>query len=204
MRDRAPKLLSLAALLLAAAAAGPAYAQNVSNEAWLGQVGGLNVLDIVQEGRGNSAGADNVYLLLGQDGVGNSLKLDQYGFDNKLGTLFATEPAFARGVWQRGDLNAISITQRNVAADGTNVLGSIQQSSRYNLPPGADAFNALSVEQTADGDATGIGGHYVGRIVQTQAGDADGPPQQRRNHPARRRRRHGQRAGQSAPDRQRQ
>lgn len=173
MREPTARVLLLAALALAGTIFG-AQAQNVSNEAWLGQVGGLNVLDIVQEGRGNSAGADYVYLLLGQDGVGNGLTLDQYGYNNKLGTLFADEPAYARGVWQRGDLNKISISQRNTASGGTNILGAIQQSSGYNLSPSSDAFNALRVVQTDEGDATGIGAHYVGRIVQTNTGEASG------------------------------
>jgi hypothetical protein len=166
-------LPGVAAVALSAAA-GPALAQNVGNEVWLGQVGGLNVIDITQEGRGNAAGADNVWLLLGQDGVSNTLTLDQYGYDNKVGTLFADEPEYARGVWQRGDLNVISVTQRNTDPAGTNVLGSVQQSSGTNLSPSSGAFNSLRIVQTADGDATGVGAHYVGRIVQqnTGAGDA--------------------------------
>lgn len=156
-----------------AAGTGAAEAQNVSNEAWLGQVGGLNTLDITQEGRGNSAGADNVWLLLGQDGVGNNLTLNQYGYDNKLGTLFANEPEYARGVWQRGDLNVMNITQRNTADGGTNILGSVQQWSAYNLTDGSNAFNSLRVIQTAEDDATGIGAHYIGRIVQSNTGAGD-------------------------------
>lgn len=161
------------AALMLAASGSPALAQNVSNEAWLGQVGGLNVLDILQEGRGNSAGADNVSLLLGQSGVGNSLTLDQYGYNNKLGTLFATQPGYARGVWQRGDLNVIEIVQRNTTEPGNNILGSVQQWSAYNLAPSSEAFNALRVIQTAADDATGVGAHYIGRIVQQNTGDAD-------------------------------
>ncbi|RYE08219.1 MAG: hypothetical protein EOP22_14225 [Hyphomicrobiales bacterium] len=162
------------ALLVSVASAGMAAAQNVSNEAWLGQVGGLNVLDITQEGRGNSAGADNVWLLLGQQGVSNSLVLDQFGYDNKLGTLFGDQPRYARGVWQRGDLNVMSIVQRNTELGGTNVLGSVQQWSAFNQGVNSDAFNSLTVIQTSLDDPTGIGGHYIGRIVQVnnRQGDA--------------------------------
>ena len=168
---RWPMGIAVAAL---SAACGPALAQNVGNEVWLGQVGGLNTIDITQEGRGNAAGADNLWLLLGQDGVSNTLMLDQYGYDNKVGTLFADEPEYARGVWQRGDLNKISVTQRNSDAAGINVLGSVQQSSGTTLSPNSGAFNSLSVLQTAEGDASGVGAHYIGRIVQqnTGAGDA--------------------------------
>lgn len=166
------RLARLAGLLVVAAAPA-AMAQNVSNEAWLGQLGNQNSLDITQEGRGNSAGANNEWLLLGQEGVGNGLILVQYGYDNKLGTLFGDEEHYARGVWQRGDLNTMTIRQRNSAEGATNILGAVQQWSAINLPAGSEAFNRLDVTQTDEGDASGVGAHYVGRIVQWNNG-ADG------------------------------
>ncbi len=166
-------LLRAAIAGLLVTAAGAAHAQSVGNIVWLGQVGGLNTIDITQEGRDNQAGADNVWLLLGQDGVGNTLTLDQFGYANEAGTLFGNEPDYARGVWQRGDLNVITVTQRNIDPAGTNVLGSVQQSSGMNLSPESGAYNSLYIIQTATGDATGVGAHYVGRIVQQNTGDDD-------------------------------
>jgi hypothetical protein len=144
---------TLTALLLAGATL-PTLGQDVGgNQVWLGQVGGSNLIDILQEGRDNVAGADNIWLLLGQSGSDNSLVLTQYGYSNALGTLFADEPAFARGVWQRGNLNAIDIEQR----------GSVQQYSPITgLPPA----NQLKVVQTGT-----LGGHFIGRIVQFNARD---------------------------------
>jgi hypothetical protein len=169
---RRNSLAALATALLATLAP-PALAQDAGgNEVWLGQLGDLNVLDIVQEGRDNRAGADYLFLLLGQNGVGNRLALDQYGHDNALGTLFVDIPNYARGVWQRGDLNVIAVTQRNTGAAGANVFGSVQQLSAMRLPTDATAFNTLTAIQTALGDPTGYGGHYIGRVVQMATGAA--------------------------------
>jgi len=171
----APPARTLAALAaaLTLATAAPALAQDVGgNAVWLGQLGDLNVLDITQTGRDNKAGADYLFLLLGQNGVGNKLTLDQYGHDNALGTLFVDMPRFARGVWQRGDLNVIDITQRNTGPTGANIFGSVQQSSALRLPTDATSFNTLTAIQTSLGDATGYGGHYIGRVVQAATGDA--------------------------------
>jgi hypothetical protein len=142
------------------------------NEVWLGQLGDLNVLDILQEGRDNKAGADYLFLLLGQNGVGNRLTLVQYGYSNELGTLFADIPNYARGVWQRGDLNVIDITQRNSAPEASNFFGSVTQVSAMRLPVNAAAYNALTAIQTALDDPTGHAGHYIGRVVQVVRGDA--------------------------------
>lgn len=162
----------LVAAIAGLVAAAPALAQNVSNEVWLGQVGGLNSVDVTQEGRGNSLGANFAVLLLQQDGIGNALTSVQQGYSNKIGTLFSDVPDYARGVSQRGDLNTIDITQTNSALDGSNTIGAIQQSSAYSLPPDFLAFNALKIVQTAEDDGSGIGGHYVGRIVQSNTGGA--------------------------------
>lgn len=169
-------LMQSAPLVLALAMgwSSAAQAQTVGgNEVWLDQVGGLNSVDILQDGRGNQAGADNVFLLLNQDGVANALTLSQIGYNNRLGTLFGDEPNFARGVWQQGDLNIIEITQFNTDTGGVNVIGAVQQLNAYSLPTDSAAFNALTILQTsehADGD-TGFGGHYIGRIVQDHTGD---------------------------------
>jgi hypothetical protein len=168
---RRPVRAALAAALLLATPA--ALAQDVGgNEVWLGQLGDLNVLDISQEGRDNKAGADYLFLLLGQNGVGNRLTLVQYGHDNQLGTLFADIPQYARGVWQRGDLNVIDVTQRNTGSAGANLLGSVTQASAMRLPVDATAYNRLTAIQTSLGDATGYGGHYIGRVVQIATGEA--------------------------------
>ena len=158
-------------VVLAAITAAPASAQSTSNEVWLGQVGGLNAVNILQEGSGNRAGADSTYLLLNQDGTGNALTLSQIGYNNTLGTLFGNVPDYARGVWQRGDSNAIEIAQYNVALDGANTIGAIQQLNAYSLPTNSDAYNMIDVLQTSDNGGGGIGGHYIGRLVQEIAGD---------------------------------
>ena len=145
-------------VVLAAIAAAPAAAQTTSNEVWLGQVGGLNAVDILQEGSGNRAGADSTYLLLNQDGTGNALTLSQIGYNNTLGTLFGDVPDYARGVWQRGDRNVVEITQYNVALDGANTIGAIQQLNAYSLPVNSDAFNAIVILQTSDTAAPGSAG----------------------------------------------
>lgn len=167
-------LAALTATVMAIfAAPQAAMAQDAGgNEVWLGQLGELNVLDILQEGRDNKAGADHLFLLLGQNGVGNRLTLVQFGYSNELGTLFADIPNYARGVWQRGDLNVIDITQRNSASEGSNFLGSVTQRSAMRLPTDATAFNTLTAIQTALDDPTGSAGHYIGRVVQVVTGDA--------------------------------
>ena len=162
----------VATLALALAATNATMAQNIANEAWLGQVGGLNTLSILQEGRGNSAGADNISLLLGQDGSENSLDLTQSGYNNKLGTLFANVPGYTRGVAQTGTRNTITIEQRNTDANGSNTIGAVQQFNDYPLPASSNAINELSIIQTAEGGADGVGGHFVGRILQNASGDA--------------------------------
>ena len=160
-------------LLLTLAATNAASAQNISNEAWLGQVGGLNTLSILQEGLGNSAGADNISLLLGQDGSENSLDLTQSGYNNKLGTLFADVPGYTRGVAQTGTRNTITIEQRNTDANGSNMIGAVQQLNARGLPAASNAINELTITQTAEGGANGVGGHFIGRILQNTSDDAD-------------------------------
>lgn len=150
--------------VLAMLGSSPALAQNVSNEAWLGQLGTNNILDIDQQGTANSAGADNVYLLLSQVGTGNSLALEQFGYSNKIGTLFGDEPGFARGVWQNGDLNTINVIQRNQGPGGSNIIGAVQQASQFNLTAGG--ANRLTVYQVDTDGLDGTAGHYIGRLVQ--------------------------------------
>ncbi|MFD2648835.1 hypothetical protein ACFSX5_13680 [Devosia albogilva] len=150
--------------LFAISIAAPALAQNVGNEVWIGQLGSGNTLDVVQEGRANSAGADNVYLLLGQWGVGNVLTLSQYGYANKVGTLFADEAAYARGIWQQGDINRLSINQHNTQDGGSNIVGAVQQLSVANILEGS--ANELDVTQTEADGLDGTAGHFIGRIVQ--------------------------------------
>ena len=157
-------LKALLAATVGTLAVAPALAQNVSNEAWIGQLGGANSLSIIQEGRSNSAGADNIYLLLSQQGVGNSLVLLQSGYANKVGTLFGDELEYARGVWQTGDINKINISQSNTLANGSNMIGAVQQLSAANILTGA--ANTLSVVQNADGGIDGAADHYIGRLVQ--------------------------------------
>ena len=172
MRRHRNRFASLA--ILATCAAGlPATAQEINNQVWLGQVGNLNSVDILQDGRGNAVGADNVALLLQQDGVGNSFTVDQIGFNNVLGTLFADVPDYARGIAQTGDFNTLEITQFNTSESGSNTIGAIQQFSSYALPDGTSARNLIIITQTSEDDGTGIGGHYIGRLVQDITGGGD-------------------------------
>ena len=152
------------ALLGTISLVAPALAQNISNEVWIGQTGAGNSLDVVQEGRANSAGADNVYLLLGQQGVGNAMTLSQYGYANKVATLFADEEAYARGMRQRGDINTADLVQRNTQPGGSNIVGSMQQLSPTNII--GSGANVLSVTQAETGGLDGTGGHFIGRLVQ--------------------------------------
>ncbi len=156
-------------MLLALVLAGTdaVTAQDNTNEVWLGQVGGLNTLSILQQGRGNAAGADDVSLLLRQDGAENSLTLTQSGYNNALGTVFAAVSGHTRGVAQTGSRNVMIIEQRNRDIGGENLIGAIRQISASALPAASGAINMLTITQTDEGGGDGIAGHFAGRIVQS-------------------------------------
>lgn len=156
--------LALGFAMLGGPLCGGAFAQNAGNEVWLGQTGLTNTITITQEGEGNSAGADNSRFLINQDGSENSLELDQFGYDNKLG---ATDLGAGRptGINQIGSRNLFDIAQRN-AASGFNVIGAVFQTSFDLLQVLA---NSLTIRQNEFGGLDGAAGHYVGSVRQNNA-----------------------------------
>jgi len=158
---------------LAAVGAPQAFAQSISNETWLGQVGGTNTIVIDQSGRNNQAGADNAALRLNQDGDDNSLSITQFGHRNQVGAVFfLNRPT---GVNQIGDNNEITITQQTArdAFDGSNVVGSILQNSAYLL---GEPANLLTIFQSDIG-GSGQAGHRIGSVRQVYAGAGETPNQ---------------------------
>jgi len=164
--------LAAGAVLIAGTATG-AGAQGISNETWLGQVGGTNTITIDQSGRNNQAGADNVALRLNQDGNDNVLSINQFGHRNQVGAApYARPPT---GINQLGGANLIDVTQRNAAnaLDGTNIIGAIYQRSAYVL---LDPTNILTILQSEDGGNGGAAHHTVGTVSQIfTGGESDAP-----------------------------
>lgn len=140
-----------------------ATGQTPGNEVWLGQTGGTNVITILQEGRDNRAGADNVFLRLDQDGDENSLVIDQSGASNQAGV---SDYADVRpsGITQIGRRNAVSIDQSNDAfaidAVPFNVIGAVYQESLRAFV--GEAANSAEIEQSS----TTAARHAVGSVVQ--------------------------------------
>ncbi len=166
--SRSLKLL-IGSAVLAAGTTG-SLAQNISNETWLGQVGGTNTITIDQSGRNNQAGADNVALRLNQDGNDNILAITQFGHRNQVGAApFAAPPT---GINQFGGSNRIEIEQttaQDAVADGGNVIGAIFQRSAYVL---LEATNILRIVQSEVFGNSGAANHSVGTVRQIHAGRA--------------------------------
>jgi len=154
----------LTSVALTVVGATGAFAQNVSNETWLGQVGGTNTIDIEQSGRNNRAGADNAALRLNQDGNDNVLIINQYGYSNQVGAEMSARPV--TGVNQVGGRNQIDISQRTgqFAYDGFNVVGAVSQTSRQAVLSGPT--NVLEVVQEGPTEA----GHRIGSVRQIYLG----------------------------------
>jgi hypothetical protein len=178
-RRIAPLTASGAMLAALCASAANAQDQQGGNQAWLGQVGGTNIITIDQRGRDNAAGADNVNLLINQNGDNNRLEIGQTGFQNRVGaTEFGTNP---RGVNQIGSWNFVEIVQDNLnPPDGdnrANTVGAVTQRSALLFAGGdeggdgsraANAFLVIQRGTDAGGADAGPGGHYIGRIIQVQ------------------------------------
>lgn len=155
----------IGAAIGAAAFAFPldATAQTLGNEVWIGQTGGTNTITIVQEGRDNRAGEDNVFLRLDQDGDENSLVIEQQGGSNRagVGDYLDVRPS---GITQVGRGNSVSVDQSNDAfatdAAPFNIIGAVYQQSLRTFS--GEAANIAEIEQFS-GTA---GRHAVGSVVQ--------------------------------------
>ena len=168
-------LIAGVGMVAAAVAATGARAQGVSNEAWLGQVGGTNTITIDQSGRSNQAGADNVRLRLNQDGNDNVLSITQFGHRNQAGAApYLSAPT---GINQVGGSNKIDVTQRNAAEafDGTNIIGAIFQRSADLL---LESANILTILQSEAGGNGGAAHHQVGTVSQVFTGGWSDRPNQ--------------------------
>ncbi len=149
------------------AGANGASAQNISNETWLGQVGGLNTITINQSGRNNQAGASDTFYRLNQNGNDNVLTIDQYGHRNQAGaTPYQFPPT---GINQVGGSNEIGVRQSTAtnAVDGGNVVGAIYQFSSFLLQ---NTSNLLTIIQNEEG-GSGEAHHGVGVIRQIYTGN---------------------------------
>lgn len=169
--SRSLKLL-VGSAVLAAGTTG-SLAQNISNETWLGQVGGTNTITIDQSGRNNQAGANNTALRLNQDGNDNALTITQFGHRNQVGAApFSAPPT---GINQFGGSNRITINQRtaqDAVVDGGNVIGAIFQRSAYVL---LEATNILTILQSEEAGNGGAANHGVGTVRQIHAGATGNP-----------------------------
>jgi hypothetical protein len=144
-----------------------ASAQNISNEAWIGQTGDTNTITITQTGIGNAAGANAATLEINQDGRFNALVIDQFGWNNKAGASEMTLPAAPQGINQVGDHNVANVSQSDDRDDGANSIGAIFQGSETGLN---DTANRLDVEQNAS-DGDGSASHSIGFVSQTNTSD---------------------------------
>lgn len=185
--SRTLRSLLLGSVALVGTGATGALAQNISNEVWLGQLGGTNTITIDQNGRNNLAGADNVAHLLNQDGDGNLLDIEQFGHRNSIGAeAWDDDDAALRptGINQIGSRNSATVEQRTGenAFDGSNTVGAIYQYSAYGL---TYATNTLSIVQTGEGASghrvdtvrqihVGAGGENKAAITQTGGGPNEG------------------------------
>jgi hypothetical protein len=147
-----------------------ALAQNVTNEAWIGQTGETNTISILQQGNSNQAGADNTAHRINQDGRFNILSIDQYGWSNAAGAAEIGVSTLPEGLNQRGDRNSLSIIQRNLLRSGLNFVGAVFQSS---VPGGGALANVLAVIQDEVG-GDGNAAHGIGSVTQinTESGQA--------------------------------
>src|SRR5690606_35452304 len=144
-----------------------ALAQNISNEAWLGQIGGTNTITIGQNGRNNQAGASNTAWRLSQDGNDNVLVIDQFGHRNQVGAEDLA-PSIT-GINQIGSRNEIDIEQSTGqhAFNDLNVVGAIYQASRYSMM--LNPANKLTVRQSGE-----EAGHHVRTVRQFYFGSGAG------------------------------
>lgn len=151
------------------AAAPTAMAQNVSNEVWIGQTGGTNIVTITQTGRTNLAGADNVDLRLNQNGEFNKLSIDQFGWSNQAGA--APLDGQLRGINQTGDRNEVGIRQHTGrdAENGTNIVGAIRQESPFLLSRTANELTIIQTEESGIGEVVidSAAAHSIGTVTQT-------------------------------------
>lgn len=159
--------LAAGTALLAWGGATGALAQNISNEAWLGQIGGTNVITIDQSGRNNQAGANNTAWRLNQDGNDNVLVINQFGHRNQVGAEDLA-PSIT-GINQVGSRNEIDIKQSTGqhAFSGFNVVGAIYQASRYSVM--LNPANKLTVRQSGE-----EAGHHVRTVRQFYFGSGSG------------------------------
>ena len=164
------KHLLLGSALFLAGGFHSAHAQNITNEAWIGQTGETNTITIIQAGVGNSAGANSSDLAVNQDGRFNAIVIDQYGWSNAVGAETLTQTGAPQGIDQVGDRNAIDVAQSNSASAGSNSIGAIFQSSLSGL---FEVANALLVRQGATGGDGGAD-HRVGFVTQINDGDDAG------------------------------
>ena len=168
---RSLKWLAGSVALVALSATGAA-AQNISNETWLGQVGGTNTITINQSGRNNQAGADNMAYRLNQDGNDNVLSIDQFGHRNQAG---AAPLLGLTGINQIGGSNTIDIVQHTAAdaLSGINIVGAVRQHSAYVL---LEPTNILTIRQNEDSGLDGAAGHMVGTVRQDFTGGESHAP----------------------------
>jgi hypothetical protein len=158
---RVLRLAGIGALLCGAAL--PATAQNVSNQAWIGQTGDTNTIAITQTGVGNSAGANASTLEINQEGRFNALTIDQFGWNNKSGSSPVLPADAPQGINQHGDRNSIDISQTDGSSNGANRVGAVLQEG----PAKANAIaNKLVVVQSAAG-GDGSASHAIGFVQQT-------------------------------------
>jgi hypothetical protein len=153
-------------LVTVLAAGGLAFAQNNDNEAWTAQVGETNSLSIVQTGNRNLAGADTDELLIDQHGSFNVMLIDQFGYDNKVGTVPAEDRLDAdipSGINQYGNWNTLELRQTNSVLGDFNLVGAVLQQSRTDNQAIA---NQLLVVQADGAAAPGSAGHSVEGIRQ--------------------------------------
>lgn len=159
-------------IAVTAAGISGSFAQNISNETWLGQVGGTNTIVINQSGRNNRAGADNTGLRVDQDGDRNTLSIDQYGHRNQVGA--AKIVGGPTGIKQVGSENALDVVQRTseTAINGGNFIGGIHQRSTDGLEA---TSNSLKIFQSNTGGNDGSGGHLIRSVRQVYTGTEGAP-----------------------------
>ncbi|SNY93691.1 Curlin associated repeat-containing protein [Cohaesibacter sp. ES.047] len=145
------------------------------NEVYIGQTGNTNTVIIDQLGSGNLVGSNDDSIFVSQVGSYNTLSVDQTGYDNEAGAAPSAGALNLLGIYQNGDRNEATISQKNDNPLGTNLIGAISQNSATLR---ATTANTLSITQTdisADGTTgtgNGQGNHVIGEILQVNTGGA--------------------------------